>query len=152
VLRLPIFLCLILCVTLAAPQTCQAAANSKSVFPASLISKKITLRAGIYNAETKLHDLSSVIAIDDIGSWRKFADKIKDMPVIKDEVEIEDFMLQNFILIKEIDRDGFITAETIFSPGLIQQKIVELTFKLRSKDSRSFFLDMLELQMSCASY
>jgi hypothetical protein len=137
---------------LAAPNRGEAAPNSKSIYPASLISQRITMMAGIYNPETKKHELSTIIPIDDIGSWRKFADNIKDIPPLKENVEVESFTEQNFILIKELDKDGFVTGETIFSPGLIQQKVIELSFKLRTKESRSFFLDLLGMQMKLASY
>jgi hypothetical protein len=152
VLRLPIFLCLILCMTLIGSDRGEAAANSKSIYPASLISQKITMMVGTYNLETKQHDLSTAIPIDDINSWRKFADNIKDIPPLKENVEIANFAEQSFILIKELDKDGFVTGETIFSPGLIQQEVIELSFKLRTKESRSFFLDLLGMQMKLASY
>tara|TARA_R110002124_G_scaffold64985_2_gene177263 strand:- start:71289 stop:72206 length:918 start_codon:yes stop_codon:yes gene_type:complete len=143
---------LILSATLLAPHRYQAVAESRSIYPASLISKKITMMSGTYDAATQTHKLSAPIEIDDIGNWRKFAENIKDLPILKENIDVNDFTKQNFILIKELDKDGFVTGETVFSPGLIQQKIIDLTFKLRSKDSRSFFLDLLEMQMNRASY
>lgn|GEM_PF-3089910 len=130
----------------------QAWAQKKEVYRASNMTVKMEVFLGAYDPDTQEHILSPAINFDSFGSWFEFSAKIDELPSAPLTAEIGDFSKENFIMIKEYDNEGLLTRETVFTPGLIQTNVFEVSFYENLRQANAFFLDVIEMQMSLASF
>jgi hypothetical protein len=130
----------------------QAWAQKKEVYRASNMTVKIDVFLGKIDPATGKHVISPAINFGSYGSWFKFSAKIDDMESAPLDADLGDFSSENFIMIKEYDSEGLVTRETVFTPGLIQTDIFEVSFFERLNTADAFFLDMIEMQMNLASF
>ena len=131
----------------------QKEAPEKSVYRASNMTYSMKMIMGRYNHETGKHIMSPALDLDEfLKKWVEFSTKIDELPALGHNAEISSFEEDDFIIIKEYDNEGLETRETVFTPGLIQLKIYEIEFEERLDKPKDFFLDLLEMQMSLASF
>tara|TARA_R110002126_G_scaffold13118_1_gene56096 strand:- start:344078 stop:344968 length:891 start_codon:yes stop_codon:yes gene_type:complete len=130
----------------------QAWAQKKEVYRASNMTVKIDVILGTYDATTGKHVISPPINFGSYRSWFDFSVKVDDMASAPVNAELGDFSTEDFVMVKEYDSEGLITRETVFTPGLIQTNIFEVSFFERLNQADYFFLDMVEMQMNLASF
>ncbi len=147
--NLAIFYALMLLIFL--PYTAMAQ-EEKEVYRASNMTVKMEVFLGAYDPETQKHILSPAIKFDGFGSWFEFSAKIDELASAPLTADLGDITRENFIMIKEFDDEGLLTRETVFTPGLIQTNVFEVSFYENLYKANAFFLDLIEMQMALASF
>ena len=126
--------------------------KDKIIYRAANMTQEIEVLIGIYSSTSREHKMLLTLKLEDFKSWFEFSGKIDDMPSAAATDAITDFTADDFIIIREKDAEGLVTRETMFTPGLIQLSVYEISFFENLGRAKEFYYDMLEMQMEQASF